>query len=69
MTLYTSTSLPQALELPKSDAVRFFESKPYSDWVKQKEIESKNVIGIAERLNEVIRGCNAISKTIARSGR
>lgn len=62
MTLYTSTSLPEALNLPRSDVMAFFDGKAYADWIKQQEIESKNIVGICERLNEVIRGLSIHQK-------
>lgn len=67
MTLYTSTSLQSALMIPRSDLEAFFEGKPFENWKKQKEIEAKNFVGVCDRLNEIIRGCNAICKTIARA--
>jgi hypothetical protein len=69
LSLYASTPLPDALGMPHSDAYAFFEGKAFADWRKGKEGELKLQAGIADRLNNVIRACGAIVKTIAGSRR
>lgn len=55
--------------MPTSEAEAFFAGKAYADWRKSREQELKLQAGIAERLNHVIRGSNAIVKTLAALGR
>jgi hypothetical protein len=37
----------------------------FADWRKAREAEQKLQIGVAERLNGVIRACGAIVKTLS----
>lgn len=67
--LYSHTGLPQALAMPASEAQAFFDGKAFADWRKGRDEELKLQVGIAERLNGVIRACGAIVKTIASLGR
>lgn len=69
LALYGSTPLPLALAMPCSEAEAFFEGKAWADWRTAREQDAKIQAGIAERLNHVIRGENAIVKTIAAVGR
>jgi hypothetical protein len=65
LSLYSSTSLNEALELPVSMATRFFEAKAFSDWKKSRESELKTQVSIINRLNDVIRAVGIVAKTIA----
>lgn len=67
LTLYSSTSLNEALAMQPSVAKRFFEGKPFEDWKKGKEAELKTQAAVVNRLNDVIRACGIVAKTIARS--
>lgn len=55
------------MDMPKSTVEEFFDTKAFDNWRKQQENRDKNTVGICDRLNEVIRGCNAICKTVART--
>jgi len=50
-----------------SMASKFFESKPFGDWKKNKEAEMKTQVAIVDRLNDVIRASGIVAKTIART--
>jgi len=67
LTLYTSTSLNDALRLPPGIAAAFFDGKPFSDWKQARETELKIQVGIADRLNSVIRACGIVAKTVAKT--
>jgi len=67
LALYASTPLPSALQMTQSDAGSFFEGKAFADWQKGRENELKLQAGIADRLNNVIRACGVIAKTVAMS--
>jgi len=45
--------------------MRFFESKPFSDWKKSRESENKIQVAIIDRLNGVIRSFGVFAKAIA----
>jgi hypothetical protein len=66
LSLYSSTSLNEALELPVSIAERFFESKSFSDWKKIRESEQKTQVAVINRLNDVIRAVGIVAKVIGR---
>jgi len=68
LAIYSHTGLPDALAMPASDAQAFFDGKPYRDWRKGRDSEVKLQVGIAERLNGVIRACGAIVKSIGAIG-
>jgi len=53
--------------MPVSMAVGFFETKAFDEWRKGKEAELKTHAAIVGRLNEVIRACGMVAKTIART--
>ena len=67
LTLYSATTLSDALQLPASTVRAFFEGKAFGDWKKFREAESKMQAGIADRLNNVIRACDIIAKTVAKT--
>lgn len=69
LTLYSSTSLPEALRMTYSEADAFFEGKAHAEWRKGKEQELKLQAAVNDRLNGVIRACGAIVKTVASLGR
>jgi len=46
---------------------RFFDGKPFDDWKKGRESELKTQAAIVNRLNDVIRACGIVAKTIART--
>ena len=65
LSLYSSTSLNEALELPVSMAALFFECKAFSDWKKSREYELKIQASMVGRLNMVISAIGIVAKTIA----
>jgi hypothetical protein len=68
LSLYTSTSINEALALPVSMATSIFESKAFDNWKQGKEAEAKTQSAIIGRLNEVIKGLGIVAKTIAGRG-
>lgn len=66
LTLYSSTSLNDALAMQPSVVKRFFEGRPFEDWKKRVDSELKTQTAIVERLNAVIQACVNVAKTIAR---
>jgi len=67
LTLYSSTSLADAMQMQPSTVMKFFEGKPFDDWKKGRESELKTQAAIVNRLNDVIRACGIVAKTIART--
>jgi len=67
LSLYSHTSLNDALDLPASVAKKFFDGKPFEEWKKGRESELKTQIAIVNRLNDVIRACGIVAKTVAKS--
>lgn len=67
LTLYSSTSLADAMQMQPSTVRKFFEGKPFDDWKKGRESELKTQAAIVNRLNGVIRACGIVAKTIART--
>lgn len=67
ISLYSHTSLLDALNLPASVAKDFFESKPFGDWKKSLEAEAKTQSAIVGRLNSVVKAIGIIAKITARS--
>lgn len=65
LSLYSSTSIPEAMGLATSDAQRFVESKALSDWRGGKEAESKVQTAVVDRLNSVIRAIGALAKSLS----
>lgn len=53
--------------MPVSIAKKFFDGKPFEEWKKGRESELKTQIAIVNRLNDVIRACGAVAKTVART--
>lgn len=66
LSLYGSTPLPAALAMPGSVARKFFDGKTFEDWRKAREADSKTQAAIVNRLNDVIRACGIVAKTVAR---
>lgn len=50
-----------------STARKFFEGKAFGDWKKGRESELKTQAEIVNRLNDVIRACGIVAKTISRT--
>lgn len=46
---------------------KFFEGKPFEEWKRGRESELKTQVAIVNRLNDVIRACGIVAKTVARS--
>lgn len=69
LTLYSSTSLVDAMKIPPSLARKFFESKSFEEWKKGRESELKMQAAIVNRLNDVIRASVIVAKTIAKTPR
>lgn len=65
ISIYSHTSLLDALNLPASVAKDFFESKPFGDWKKGREAEAKTQSAIVGRLNSVIRAIGMLAKITA----
>jgi hypothetical protein len=63
ISLHTSTSINEALELPVSVATKIFESKAFDSWRQSRESELKTQSAIVNRLNEVIRGIGILAKS------
>lgn len=55
------------MAIPASTARKFFEGKPFEEWKRGRESELKTQAAIVNRLNDVIRACGIVAKTIARS--
>ena len=66
LTLYSSTSLNDALAMQPSVVKRFFEGRPFEDWEKGKEAELKTHAAAVDRLNTVIRSIGNLGKVLAR---
>ena len=67
LALYSSTSLFDALQMQASTVRKFFDGKPFDDWKKGRESELKTQAAIVNRLNDVIRACGVVAKTIAKA--
>lgn len=65
--LYANTPLAVALDMPVSVARKFFDGKTFEDWRKGQEAEAKMQAAIVNRLNDVIRACGVVAKTVART--
>lgn len=66
LTLYSSTSLNDALAMQPSVIRRFFEGKHFEDWKKGRDAELKTQSAIVDRLNTVIRAIGNLGKVLAR---
>ena len=62
ISLYSHTSLLDALNLAVSLAKDFFDGKPFGDWKKGREAEAKTQSAIVGRLNSVIRAIGILAK-------
>lgn len=62
LSLYSSTSLNDAMRLSVSAAQHFFESKSFSDWKKNRESEMKLSTAVIDRLNTVIKAIGVLAK-------
>lgn len=69
LSLYANTPLTDALSLPASVARRFFDGNTFEGWRKGREAESKMQAAIVSRLNDVIRACGIVAKTVANRSR
>lgn len=67
LSLYANTSLPDALGMQASVARQFFDGKPFDDWKKGRESDMKMQAAIVNRLNDVIRACGIVAKTVSKS--
>ncbi|PIQ55374.1 MAG: hypothetical protein COW02_03450 [Comamonadaceae bacterium CG12_big_fil_rev_8_21_14_0_65_59_15] len=67
LSLYANTPLPAALDMQSSVARQFFEGKPFENWRKGRESDLKMQSAIVNRLNDVIRACGIVAKTVSRS--
>lgn len=65
--LFANTPLNIALDMQASVLKKFFESEVFEVWKQNHEVKNKMQSAQIERLNEIIRGCGIIAKTIARS--
>lgn len=67
LALHSSTSLPEALSLPQSTVQRFLEGTPFKGYRREREADLKVQVAVVNRLNDVIRACGVIAKTIAKA--
>ena len=67
LSIYSHRCLVYALAIGGSSARKFFEGKPFEDWKRGRESELKTQAAVVNRLNDVIRACGIVAKTIARS--
>lgn len=65
LSLYSSTSFNEALQMPVSMAEQFFESKSFADWKKSRESELKIQSAVVDRLNSVVRAVGMVAKVFA----
>lgn len=65
ISIYSHTSLLDALSLPTSVAKDFFDGAPFEDWKKGREAELKIQSAIVGRLNSVIRSIGILAKISA----
>ena len=68
LALYAHTPLADALAMPVGTARKFFEGKAFDDWKKARDAELKTQAAVVDRLNNVIRACGLVAKTVARFG-
>ncbi len=66
LSLYSSTSYPEALACGISDVKEFFNSEAFSVWKKNKEGESKMQSALIGRLDGVIIAISSLGKVLAR---
>lgn len=65
LSLYTATSMNDALNLPASIASDVFDSKVFDNWKKSRDAEAKTQGAIVDRLNDVIRALGSVAKIIS----
>lgn len=46
-----------------SDAKAFFESKPFDNWKKARDMDTKLQLAVIDRLNTVIEGLNVVARS------
>ena len=66
LSLYSSTSYPEALACGMSDVKAFFESNAFGIWKKNKEAENKMQGAMIERIDGVIRAIGSLGKMLSR---
>jgi hypothetical protein len=66
LSLYSSTSYPEAMRMGISDARDFLESKAFETWVKNRELEQKVQLALVGRLDGVIKAIGGLGKVISR---
>lgn len=64
LTLYTSTPLNQALNLPISVAEQFFNGPAFHDWQRGRDAENKTQAVIVDCLNNITRSNGHVVKAI-----
>lgn len=69
LTLWTGTGIQDAMGLPVSEAAAFMGGRALKAWQKHKEAEQKLQLGIAERLNVVVRAIGQVVKAVAQTNR
>lgn len=62
LALYGNTPLPQAAQTPLSLAQAFFGSDAFADHMKAQGSRADLLVGIAERINGVIKGLGSLAK-------
>jgi len=62
LALYGNTPLPLAAQTPLSMAQAFFGSDAFTDHMKAQGSRVDLLVGIAERINSVIKGLGALAK-------
>ncbi|ALK30844.1 hypothetical protein [Burkholderia plantarii] len=67
LTLYSATSLNDAMAMPPSVVRAFFGGKPFEIWKQAREAEQKTQAAIVSRLNDVIRATGVVAKLMAKT--
>ncbi|MGS0741333.1 hypothetical protein ACVBEF_05815 [Glaciimonas sp. GG7] len=66
LSLYSSTSYPDAMRMCLSDAREFLSAKAFASWIKNREMEQKVQLALVGRLDGVIKAIGALGKAIGR---
>lgn len=66
LSIYAHTPIRQAMDVPVSLAMQFFDSKSFEGWKRTKESEGKVAVAVVSRLNEVIRAIGVLSKGLSK---
>ena len=66
LSLYTHTSLNDALSMSSHDVVTFFNSKAFAEFKKAKESELKIHVAGVNRANEIIKSIGILAKIMSR---